>query len=164
LYETHLSSPAMAKFLETIPAYTTTDLDLNHYRSVGGFLDRDGTKKECERMLDQRIGCKSPEEREAVLKNLQELASEVQSTEKSKPSGVLTFLVFACLDNDTSARIYSRFESKADMEKFLRRSDVASFWQKSKDNIASMESKQYVPNGKGWLHRNGDILETGKPI
>lgn len=154
----------MAEFLEAIPAHTTTDLDLNHYRAVGGFLDRDGKKKECAIMLDQRIGCKSLDQRDVVAKNLQDLANEVQSMEKAKPSGVLTFLVFASLDDDKAARMYSRFESRDAMEKFLRRSDVSSFWQKSKGEIASMESKSYVPNGKGWLHRNGDGLETGKPI
>jgi quinol monooxygenase YgiN len=154
----------MATFLEAIPEHTTTDLDLNHYRAIGGFIDRDGNKKECAIMLDQRIGCKSAEQRETVVKNLQNLADEVRATEKAKQNGVLTFLGFASLDDDKAARIYSRFESRADMEKFLRRSDVGSFWQKSKGDIASMESKAYVPNGKGWLHRNGGNLETGKAI
>lgn len=154
----------MATFLKTIPDHTTTDLDLNHYRAIGGFLDRDGNKKECAIMLDQRIGCKSAEQREAVVKNLQELAGEVQATEKAKHGGVLTFVGFASLDDYKAARIYSRFENRSDMEKFLRRSDVGSFWQKSKGDIASMESKAYVPNGKGWLHRNGNDLETGKAI
>lgn len=154
----------MQKFLGIIPDHTTTDLDLNHYKGVGGFLDRDGHKKECAVMLDQRIGCKSPDALKSVIANLQALTQQVQDSEKAKASGVLTFLGFACLDNDTGARIYSRFESREAMEKLLRRDDVGKFWKESKANITSMESRAYVPNGKGWLHRHGDTLETGKAI
>ena len=154
----------MGTFLATIPEHTTTDLDLNHYRAIGGFIDRDGDKKECAVMLDQRIGCKSSDQRDAIIKSLQGLALNVQSTEKQQASGILTFIGFASLDDETSARIYSRFESRKSMEIFLRRSDVESFWRKSKSDIANMESRGYVPNGKGWLHRNGDDLETGKAI
>ncbi|KAK4924666.1 hypothetical protein LTR49_008349 [Elasticomyces elasticus] len=39
LYETHLNSPAMGKFLSIVPGHTTTDLDLSHYEAVAGFLD-----------------------------------------------------------------------------------------------------------------------------
>ena len=38
---------AMQKFLKTIPEHTITNLDLNHYEAVAGFLDRDGDQKEC---------------------------------------------------------------------------------------------------------------------
>ena len=154
----------MSKFLEIIPDHSTTDLDLNHYRSVGGYLDRNGDKQECAIMLDQRIVCKSSDQRDQVVGLLQELAHNVQDVEKASPSGVLTFMVFASLDDDKAARIYSRFESVHVMEAFLRRPEVGEFWQKSKSEIASMEARQYAPNGKGWLHRNGDTVETGKAI
>ncbi len=90
----------MQQFLNTIPDHTTTDLDLNHYSAVGGFLDRDGDKRECAIMQDTRIGCKDASSREAVLKRLETLASKVKESEKSEPSGVLTFMTFSCLDND----------------------------------------------------------------
>jgi quinol monooxygenase YgiN len=164
LYETHLGSKAMESFLATIPDHATTDLDLNHYRAIGGFLDRDGNKKECEIMQDVRIVCKSSSDRDAVLKRLETLCQKVKDSEKSKASGVLTYMGFSSLDNDTAARIYSRFESRDAMEKFLRREDVLNFWKESKNEIASMEARGYLPNGKGWLHREGDTHESGKPI
>ncbi|KAK3704725.1 hypothetical protein LTR37_013699 [Vermiconidia calcicola] len=164
LYETHLGSKAMGKFLNTIPDHTTTDLDLNHYSAVGGYLDRDGDKKECGIMHDVRIVCKSASARNAVVERLQSLCSKVQESEKAKPSGVLTFMGFSCLDNDTGARMYSRFERRDAMERFLRREDVLSFWKECKSEITSMEARGYLPNGKGWLHRDGDEPETGKKI
>jgi quinol monooxygenase YgiN len=154
----------MENFLATIPDHATTDLDLNHYRAIGGFLDRDGNKKECEIMQDVRIGCKSSSDRDAVLKRLEALCQKVKDSEKSKPSGVLTYMGFSSLDNDTAARIYSRFESRDAMEKFLRREDVLNFWKESKNEIASMEARGYLPNGKGWLHREGDTHKSGRPI
>ncbi len=50
------------------------------------------------------------------------------------------------------------------MEKFLRRDDVLNFWKESKGEIASMEARGYLPNGKGWLHRSGDKHEIGKAV
>ena len=164
LYETHLGSPAMQKFLTIIPDHATTDLDLNHYSAVGGFLDRDGDKKECAIMQDTRIGCKSAEAREEVVKRLQALCSKMQDSVKSSADGVLTFMAFSCLDNETGARMYSRFESREAMETFLRRKDVLDFWMESKGDIASMEARGYLPNGKGWLHRDGDRHALGKKI
>jgi quinol monooxygenase YgiN len=165
LYETHLSSPAMQKFLATIPEHTTTDLDLNHYSSLGGgFLDRDGDKKECAIMCDQRIGCKDSTARDRVGQGLKALCEKVKESVKGSSDGVFTFMGFSCLDNDTSLRIYSRFESRDAMENFLRRSDVLKFWADSKSDVASMEARGYLPNGKGWLHRSGDGVESGKAI
>src|ERR1700761_7668998 len=154
----------MGNFLATIPEHTTTDLDLNHYSAIGGFLDRDGNKKECKVMQDTRIVCKSASARDSVLKRLEDLCSKVQKAEKEKPSGVLTFMGFKCLDNETGARIYSRFDSRDAMESFLRRADINGFWSESKGDIASMEARAYAPNGKGWLHRNGDKHVLGKKI
>jgi len=161
LYETHLGSEAMAQFLETIPAHTTTDLDLKHYAYIAGFLDRDGDRKECAiMMLDQRITCKSAIARESVLSQLSQLADAVQKD----PIGVLTFMAFRSLDDEVGARIYSRFESRAAMEAFIMRKGVNDFWQACKEFVSGMEQRGYVPNGKGWLHRGGETVETGAAL
>ncbi len=120
--------------------------------------------KECHIMQDTRIGCKSAADRETVLKRLESLCEKIKQGEKSSHSGVLTFMGFACLDNDTGLRMYSRFESREAMETFLRRDDVLTFWKESKAEIASMEARGYLPNGKGWLHRNGDRYEIGRGL
>ena len=154
----------MERFLAAIPEHSTADPSLNHYSCVGGYLDRDGDKEGCAIMIDQGIVTKNAESRSSFLKRLEQLTSKVQSSEKENRSGVLTFLGFSCLDNETGARIYARFESREAMEDFLRRQDVNEFWMESKADIVSMEAHRYVPNGKGWLHRNGDRYETGKAI
>ena len=154
----------MSNFLEIIPEHTTTDLDLNHYECIGSFIDRDGSLKECAIIQDTRIVCKTPDARSSLLKRLSDLSSRIQQTEKEKSSGVLTYMAFSCLDNETGARIYGRYESRDVMEDFLRRKDVLKFWIDSKSDIVSMECRGYLPNGKGWLHRNGDSIESGKAI
>lgn len=164
LYETHLNSPAMAKFLSIIPAHTTTDLDLNHYSLISGFLDREGDKKECGIMLDQKILCKSAAARRNVCSALKTLTITVSETEKASPSGVLTFMAFECLDDEVGARLYSRFESRGAMEAFIRREDVNAFWQGVKADVRGMEQRGYLPNGKGWLHRGGTSVETGAKL
>ena len=154
----------MQNFLNTIPTHTTTDLDLQHYTCVGGFPDRDGDKKECAIMQDTRILCKSAQARLAVLKRLENLTATVQKTEKEAPTGVLTYMGFECLDNETGVRIYGRFESRDAMEGFLRRKDVLGFWMESKGDVAGMECRGYLPNGKGWLHRGGDGVMSGRKL
>jgi hypothetical protein len=58
------------------------------------------------------------------------------------------------LDGDgTGARMFARFKDRAAMETHLRRKEVIDFWLGSKDEVAAMEARGYVPNGKGWLHR-----------
>lgn len=161
MYETHLGSKAMARFLETIPEHTTTDLDLNHYSCLGGFLDRDGDKRECGIMLDQRILCKSAASRASVANALKAFAAAVSKEEKERPSGVLTFMAFECLDDEVGARLFSRFESREAMEMFIRREDVNGFWQGVKADVRGMEQRGYLPNGKGWLHRGGTTPELG---
>lgn len=146
---THFNSPVMGEFLQSIPPTTTTNLDLSHYEDIGGFLDRTNEKKECEIMVDVRINCKA-DARDRVLSKLNTLS---QSLIKSDWAGTLTFLVLKSLDNDQGIRIFQRFESwkaKADLESAQT---VLEFWLTSKDDILSMESQVYVPNGKGWLHR-----------
>ena len=164
LYTAHLGSEAMDAFLKTIPDHTTMDLYLNHYTVVGGFLDRDGDMKECGVMKGTRIVCKSPSARGEVLSRLQALTTGVQEGEKVKREGLLTFMGFECLDNEVGARIFVRFESREVMEAFVRMEDVLGFWRECKENVASMEQHLYVPNGKGWLHREGDRHELGKAL
>lgn len=164
LYETHLGSQAMAKFLEAIPPHTTTGLHLKHYRCLGGFLDRDGDRKECGIMLDQKILCKSAEDLHAVSAALKSFVDTVSQTEEEKPEGVLTFMAFECLDDEVGARLFGRFESREAMEVFLRREDVNGFWQSVKSQVRGMEQRGYVPNGKGWLHRGGQTIEQGAKL
>ncbi|KAK5680758.1 hypothetical protein LTS10_006514 [Elasticomyces elasticus] len=149
LYGTHLNSPAMAEFLSIVPAHTTTDLDLSHYEAVAGFLDRDGDKKECAIMLDVRIACKPAAARANVVKHMQRLTSVAQNPAFQ----LLTFMVFSSLDNDTNTRLFGRFESREALERFVRGPHMLAFWRQCREDIASMESRSYVPNGKGWLHR-----------
>ncbi|KAK5713093.1 hypothetical protein LTR15_011455 [Elasticomyces elasticus] len=149
LYETHLNSPAMGKFLSIVPGHTTTDLDLSHYEAVAGFLDREGDQQECAIMLDIRIACKCAAARAEVVKNMQGLTSAVKGAEL----GLLTFMAFSSLDNDINARLFVRLESTEALERFVRGQDMLVFWRQCREDIASMESRSYVPNGKGWLHR-----------
>ncbi|KAK3638167.1 hypothetical protein LTR56_013196 [Elasticomyces elasticus] len=150
LYGTHLNSPAMAEFLSIVPAHTTTDLDLSHYEAVAGFLDREGDKQECAIMLDVRIVCKSAVARANVVKHMQRLTSAAQNP----PSQLLTFMAFSSLDNDTNTRLFGRFESREALERFVRGRHMLAFWRQCREDITSMESRSYVPNGKGWLHRS----------
>jgi quinol monooxygenase YgiN len=151
----HLSSPAMAKFLELIPAASTTGLDLNHYRLVAGFLDFPGDKTEAAIMQDVKITCTSASARDALLKSLSSLVSSVEKQERENggKNGVLTYTAYANHDDDVGARIYGRWKSRDDMERFIRRDDVNNFWMGNKEHIRAMEQRGYLPNGKGWLHR-----------
>ncbi|KAJ9643357.1 hypothetical protein H2199_004036 [Coniosporium tulheliwenetii] len=126
LYETHFSSPAMKEFLQKIPDTMTTGLDLSHYRWRG---ERGGEGK------------------------LEKLAGEVGKVAETDDTGVLTFMTFESLDGETGVRMFARFRSREDMERHLRSKEVLDFWLGSKEEIASMESRGYLPNGKGWLHR-----------
>ncbi|KAF1814880.1 hypothetical protein P152DRAFT_471539 [Eremomyces bilateralis CBS 781.70] len=155
LYKTHFKSPAMAKFLLLTTPLVTTDPDLNHYECVGGFLDIFGKKSECEIILDVKIACRSDSARSDVLGRLTELADIVEDKEKMMSSGVMTWMAFKRLDNDTGVRIFGRYKTRDAMEKFIRREEYNDFWRASLKDIGSMESRGWVPNGKGWLHREG---------
>ncbi|KAF2691947.1 hypothetical protein K458DRAFT_354097 [Lentithecium fluviatile CBS 122367] len=169
LYATHLASSAMAKFLNAIPASTTTNLDLSHYRYVAGFLDLPGNKQEAEIIQDIRITCTSPSFRTTLLNALSSLVDGVHQQEhaNSGKGGVLTYMAFASLDDDVGVRILGRWEGRGDMERFIRRDDVGAFWREEKEVVARMEQRCYVPNGKGWLHRGrgsgfaGEEMGTG---
>jgi quinol monooxygenase YgiN len=157
LYGTHFGSEAMAEFLKRIPETMTTGLDLAHYRPVAGFLDGEGKSRECGTMQDTRVKCKDGECREAVLERLRTLAGGVEGMQMNdagaKGVEVLTYMVFASLDDEIGVRIFARWTGREAMEQFLRRKDVLDFWLDSKEEIVQMEAKNYVPNGKGWLHR-----------
>lgn len=145
----------MAKFLDKIPAASTTGLDLNHYRCVAGFLDLPGDKTECGIMQDVRITCVSADARKSLLSSLTTLVKSVEEGARNNGGkyGVLTYMAFANLDDEVGARIYGRWKTREEMEKFIRREEVNAFWFANKENVRAMEQRGYLPNGKGWLHR-----------
>ncbi|KAF2110060.1 hypothetical protein BDV96DRAFT_651215 [Lophiotrema nucula] len=151
----HLSSPAMSTFLQKIPAASTTGLDLNHYKCVAGFLDLPGDKTECGIMQDVRITCTSASARDSLLSSLSQLVTSVEKQTRADggKDGVLTYMAFANLDDDVGARIFGRWKTREDMERFIRREEVNSFLFANKENVRAMEQRGYLPNGKGWLHR-----------
>lgn len=149
LYTTHLNSAVMSGFLSALPETMITGLDLSNYEDVGGFLDRFNDKRECEVMVDVRISCK-PEARQALLSRLSTLASIIS---ESDYKGVLTFFVLKSLDSEQGVRIFQRFQSWKAQTNHVSDQPVLNFWRSSKEDILSMESQAYVPNGKGWLHR-----------
>lgn len=151
LYETHFNSPAMAEFQKGALPVMSTGFDLAHYGELGGFLDAPGDGRQCGVMQDIRIVCKSPEARKVAAARLQALA---KSVEAAKDAGTLTWMAFDCLDNDVDLRIFGRFVDREAMERLNAREEVVSFWKDSKDGeIARIDQRAYVPNGKGWLHR-----------
>lgn len=139
----------MKEFLTKIPNTMTTGLDLRHYEDVGGFLDQFNDKRECEIMTDVRINCK-PEARDAVLSKLATLADKIK---QDGSDGVYTWFVLKSLDDDQGGRIFQRFKSWEASSALSRDQAVIDFWMSSKEEILSMESQTYFPNGKGWLHR-----------
>ncbi|ORY08726.1 hypothetical protein BCR34DRAFT_658102 [Clohesyomyces aquaticus] len=154
LYATHLTSPAMTMFLQKIPLSTTTDLDLAHYGLVAGFLDSSATGAPCAIMQDIRITSPSLFARSALLVSLAKFIGSVQRTELSRGgSDVLTYTGYECLDDDTGARIFGRWRTREAFEAFIRRADVAEFWRGIRGNVARLDQRCYVENGKGWLHR-----------
>lgn len=155
----------MAKFLAAIPAYTTTDLDLSHYSALpSSILDRTGTQAPCAFMHDTRILCHSAQARQTLLLHLEKLVVSIQEAVKKDAKGVLTFMGFESLDDEVSLRVFSRFETREAMEEFWRREEWLEFWRVGRGEVARMEPRAYVWNGKGWLHRNGARVELGKGI
>lgn len=155
LYKTHLASPAMRTFLTRIEPTTTSNLDLAHYRLVAGVLDLPGDASPAGIMQDVRITCVSASARETLLASLAELVDGVCEAEKRAKGreGILTYMAFACLDDDVGVRILGRWRTRADIEGFVRRCDVGRFWQGEKGRVGRMQQRCYLPNGKGWLHR-----------
>lgn len=149
LYSTHFNSPAMGKFLKATPPTMITGLDLTHYEDVAGsFLDKPGDRRECAVIYDSKIRCHN-ERREAVLEKLSELAKAVES----QLEDTWTFMVLKSLDNDTDIRIFQRYGTWKGLEEQERFGPRLDTFFGSKHDIASMESRAFVPNGKGWLHR-----------
>lgn len=143
----------MQNFLAAIPSASTTGLDLNHYRLIAGLLDApDGSREEAGVMQDMKITCVSSEAQKALLTGLKKLVDGVDAG-----SGTLTYMGFASLDDEVGARIFGRWRTREDFEKFIRRAIVNQFWMGSKEYVKAMEQRLYVPNGKGWLHRGSEF-------
>jgi quinol monooxygenase YgiN len=141
----------MSSFLAKIPHIMTTGLDLTHYSLAAGFIDLPGDQRECGIMQDVKVLCLSANARQLVLAKAAKLAQAVES--EGKDNGVFSFMVLSNLDVDKGVRLFLRFSSRDAMERHMRRKDVLDFWMTSKEDITTMESRGYVPNGKGWLHR-----------
>jgi len=141
----------MGEFQKGALPVMSTGFDLAHYSKIGGFLDATGNSRECGVMQDIRIICKSAEARKVAKARLGALAEAVAA---AKDPGTLTYMVFESLDNDRDLRIFGRFVDREAMEKLNAREEVVKFWNDSKvDEIARIDQRAYVPNGKGWLHR-----------
>lgn len=153
LYDVHLKSGPMNKFLSTAVPDMTTGLDLVHFRPVGGFLDRSGKKTQCGVMHDVQIRCHDGEARAKMLEELTKLCSQVEEKQGApgKDGEVLSFIGLVCLDNDTGARIFARYQSREVWEAWQRNPLIQRFWADVKPYVASMSSRPFVPNGKGWL-------------
>ncbi|KAH7126757.1 hypothetical protein B0J11DRAFT_579194 [Dendryphion nanum] len=148
------------------PPASTTGLDLSHYRLITGFLDLPGTRPEASIMQDIRITCTSPSARTALISSLTTLVNgiEDQGRRNGGAGGVLTYMAFESLDDEVGVRVFGRWDTREDMERFIRREDVGAFWMGNKENVKAMEQRGYLPNGKGWLHRGSGFAgeERGK--
>lgn len=149
LYETHFHSEAMGKFLKEIPPTMTTGLDLTHYEDVSGsFLDKPGDSREAAVIYDSRIKC-HPGKRETVLQRLSDLARKVESD----LDDTWTFMVLKSLDNDHEVRVFQRYGTWKALEELENYEPRLKAFFDSKEDIASLEGRAFVPNKKGWLHR-----------
>jgi quinol monooxygenase YgiN len=148
LYTTHFSSKPMGVFLPKIAKTMTTGLDLTHFEDVGGFLDKPGDKKECGIFTVTKFLAKKGK-REELIKKLVELARHVEESEKD----TYTSLVLKSLDNETDIRTFERYASRKALEEHTASKEVINCLMGSKDEISSMESRSFIPNGRGWLHR-----------
>jgi hypothetical protein len=154
----------MSHFLTLIPAASTTGLDLNHYRLISGFLDLPGDASPAGIMQDMRISCTSHSARAFLLSSLSSFVSSLHSEslssrKESLKDGILTYMAFESLDDDVGVRIFGRWRTREDMERFIRRDDVVGFWMGNKEGVRAMEQRLYVENGKGWLHRGRNKRE-----
>ncbi|KAI1611654.1 hypothetical protein EDD36DRAFT_489806 [Exophiala viscosa] len=149
LYKTHFHSEAMGNFLKKIPPTMTTGLDLTHYEDVdGSFLDKPGDSREAAVIYDSRIKC-HPGRREVVVQRLSALARSIELHLED----TWTFMVLKSLDNDHEVRVFQRsgtWEGAEELESYEPRLKTIL---DSKDEIASLEGRAFVPNKKGWLHR-----------
>jgi quinol monooxygenase YgiN len=158
LYDIHFHSPAMGPFLEKIPDTMTTGLDLSHYKDVAGFLHRgeDGVS-EGQRGLwwDTRIWCKDAQARAEVLRRLSGVAEDVRRLEEVGTWSFLVLKGLKGLDDEVRVRVFERYKDLKALERHWQGDSLLEFWKESKDLVRSMEGRGYVPNGWGWLHREG---------
>ncbi|KXJ93103.1 hypothetical protein Micbo1qcDRAFT_174205 [Microdochium bolleyi] len=157
LTDIHLKSPTMGTFLKTALPCMTTGLDLAYYSYAAGFLDRPGDRRECGVMHDMRIHCTTAEGRgivETALRDQVEPGLLRMEGGGAVENGVYTWLVCRSNNDDREVRVYSRFRSAEDLERYLRMPEVQQFWREhGQKEVATMEQRGYVPNHKGWLHR-----------
>jgi quinol monooxygenase YgiN len=154
LYEVHLQSDVMkGHFLPNAGPAMSTGLDLTHFAAVGGFLDRSGNKTECGLIHDVQIQCHSGVARAEVLGALRLLCALVDERQGAPgvDGEVLTFIGMKALDNNTGVRVFARYQSREAQEAWQRQTMIKTFWEAVKPHVLSMESRVYVPNGKGWL-------------
>jgi quinol monooxygenase YgiN len=137
----------MQDFLAKIPAASTTVLDLNHYSYVAGSFDYGRMRKEAGVIQDVRISCVDADARGELLASPKRMVDGIDGD-----SGTLTYMAFLSLDDDVGARIFGRWRTRDDLERFIRREAVIGFWMENKEHVRAMEQRLYVPNGKGWLH------------
>ncbi|KAJ2906623.1 hypothetical protein MKZ38_000878 [Zalerion maritima] len=154
LYETHLESPAMSKFLANALPTMATGLDLMHYSLSSGFLAPPSRPEPepCGIMHDTRILATSPASRDVLLSRLAAIAKVVEKDDGK--TGVLTYMVFKGLDDDTECRIFARYKGQTEMRAHEARKEMVGFWEMSREKeTKKMEQRGYVENGKGWLKR-----------
>ncbi|KAI9812937.1 MAG: hypothetical protein M1827_004455 [Pycnora praestabilis] len=142
LYKTHFETKAMGVFLPKIQATMTTGLDLTNFEEVGGFLDKEN-KKDAGLVYLRRFQSKSGK-RDGIISNLKRLADSVEAQ---------TFYILKSRDNDEDIRVLERYSSKTGLEKVESSKAYLEFMSNNKEDIASMEGRQYVESGYGWLHR-----------
>ncbi|KAK5400853.1 hypothetical protein LTR06_011164 [Exophiala xenobiotica] len=149
LYETHFSSKAMGSFLKKIPPTMTTGLDLTHYEDVdGSFLDKPGDGREAAVIYDSRIKC-HPRKREAVVQRLSALSRKFESDWTIRGH----FMVLKSLDTDHEVRLFQRYGTWKPLEEQETYGPRLNAFFDSKEEIASLEGRAFVPNKEGWLHR-----------
>lgn len=155
LYDTHFTSDAMtAGFLPKAAPNMMVSFDLQHYSRAAGFLDHFGDARPCGFMYDMVILCKSSDSRISVVKRLKELGLKLESSPLTVSGKLLTWMSFESQDNDRDARVFMRFQDKADFQKYSRLPEVLEFWAAGKDaDVDKMQQRGYVENGRGWLHR-----------
>ncbi|KAH7033239.1 uncharacterized protein B0I36DRAFT_407901 [Microdochium trichocladiopsis] len=142
LTDVHLKSSTMGTFLKTALPCMTTGLDLLYYSYAAGFLDKPGDKRECGVMHDMRIHCTTPAGRDVVEKALRE---QVEPAVSKEDDGVYTWLVCRLNDDDKEIRVYSRFRSSEDLERYLRMPEVQRFWREhGQTEVATLEQRGMV--------------------
>jgi quinol monooxygenase YgiN len=148
LYDIHLHSDAMAKFLPKIGETMITGLDLSHFEDVCGFLDKADDAK-AGVIYVSRIKAHAGK-RDELLGKLKKLADAVDKNEKD----CYSYLVLKSLDNEEDIRIMERYGSKKGLEDHLKSKEFLDTFKSSKDIVAGLEGRRFVEcEERGWLHR-----------